>query len=176
MTARSQAAVASFICGIAWLAWEVSRRVWDDGASSDCASSAGVFNDAVFAIANAAGAVALASLALTLRGAPRWVAFAAAAGAAAQGSGNAVEHCVAEPFFLLFVAGAMAYAFGSLALAGGLLISGQLGRWPGLLVAAAAIGLMAGTDRGGAGVTGVAWLAFAASLVFLRERTAAERA
>ena len=159
-SARPLAAVASIISGIAWLAWELSRRVWDDGASSDCAAPADFYNDATFAVATVAAAVALASLFWLLHGALRWFCLAAAVGAAAWGVGNSVEHCVAEPFFLLYVGGALMYVLASCVLAAGLLITGQLGRWPGVLlgVAALAPGMLGGFERGGAAVTGVAWL------------------
>ena len=159
-SARPLAAVASIISGIAWLAWELSRRVWDDGASSDCAAPADFYNDATFAVATVAAAVALASLFWLLHGALRWFCLAAAVGAAATGVGNSVEHCVAEPFFLLYVGGALMYVLASCVLAAGLLVTGQLGRWPGLLLGVAALaGLMlGGYERGGAAVTGVAWL------------------
>ena len=159
-SARPLAAVASIISGIAWLAWDLSRRVWDDGASSDCAAPADFYNDATFAVATVAAAVALASLFWLLHGALRWFCLAAAVGAAAFGAGNSVEHCVAEPFFLLYVGGALMYVLATCGLAAGLLIAGQLGRWPGLLLGVAALaGLMlGGYERGGAAATGVAWL------------------
>ena len=163
--ARPLAIAASFISGISWLAWEISRRAWDDGASSDCVTSADYFNDATFAFANAAAAVALVSSFVLLRGALRWIALAAAIGAAAFGIGNSVEHCVAGPFTLLFVAGGLMYTLAGCGLAAGLLVTGQLGRWPGLLLGVAALGLMVlDSQHGGAAVTGVAWLAFGASL------------
>ena len=160
-SARPLAAVASIISGIAWLAWELSRRVWDDGASSDCAGSADFFNDGTFAVANMAAAVALMSLFGLLRGALRWSCLAAAVGVAAFGVGNSIEHCVAEPFFLLYVGGGLMWVLASCVLAAGLLVTGQLGRWPGVLlgVAALAPGMLGGFERGGAAVTGVAWLA-----------------
>lgn len=164
MTARRLALVASIISGISWLAWELSRLGWDDGASSDCVTSADYYNDATFALANTAAAVALASLFVLLRGAPRWIALTAAIGAVAFGIGNSIEHCVAEPFVLLYVTGGLTYVLASCVLAVGLLVSGQLRRWPGLLLAAAALGLMVGFERGGAAVAGVAWLAFGAFL------------
>ena len=158
-SARPLAAVASIISGIAWLAWELSRRVWDDGASSDCAAPADFYNDATFAVATVAAAIALAALFWLLHGALRWFCLAAAIGAAAWGVGNSVEHCVAEPFFLLYVGGALMYVLASCVLAAGLLITGQLGRWPGLLLGVAALGSwMLGFEGGGAAVTGVAWL------------------
>src|SRR3972149_11689938 len=86
-SARPLAAVASIISGIGWLAWELSRRVWDDGASSDCAAPADFYNDATFAVANVAAAVALASLFWFLAGALRWFCLAAAGGAAGLGGG-----------------------------------------------------------------------------------------
>jgi hypothetical protein len=152
-----------------WLAWDISRRAWDDGASSDCVTSADYFNDATFALANAAAAVALASSFVLLRGALRWIALAAAIGAVAFGIGNSVEHCIAEPFFLLFVAGGLTYVLAGCGLAAGLLVTGQLGRWPGLLLGVAALGLMVlDSERGGAAVTGVAaslrWLVGSADL------------
>jgi len=159
---------AAIVSGTAWLTWEVSRRLWDDGASSDCTTSADYFNDTAFALANLAAAVALASSFLLVRGALRWVALAAAIGAVASGIGNSVEHCVAESFFLLYVAGALTYTLATCALAAGLLITGRLGRYPGLLLLAAALGLLAfDSERGGAAVTGIAWLGFAALLVYL---------
>ena len=158
-SARPLAAVASIISGIAWLAWELSRRVWDDGASSDCAAPADFYNDATFAVANMAAAVALASLFWLLRGTLRWFCLAAAVGAAAFGVGNSVEHCVAEPFFLLYVGGGLMYVLATCGLAAGLLVTGQLGRWPGLLLGVAALGsVVVDFEGGGAAVTGVAWL------------------
>lgn len=170
MAARRLALVASIISGIAWLAWELSRLGWDDGASSDCATYAGYYNDAAFALANTAAAVALASLFVLLRGALRWIALAAAIGAAAFGIGNSIEHCVAEPFFLLYVAGGLTYVLAGCLLAIALLVSGRLGRWPGLPLLAAALGSMVlGFEGGGAAVTGVAWLAFAGSLALAQD-------
>jgi len=139
-SARPLAAVASIISGIAWLAWELSRRVWDDGASSDCAAPADFYNDATFAVATVAAAVALASLFWLLHGALRWFCLAAAVGAAAWGVGNSVEHCVAEPFFLLYAGGGLIYVLATCGLAAGLLVnsgaglvscwvSQRLGRW-----------------------------------------------
>ena len=158
-SARPLAAVASIVSGIAWLAWELSRRVWDDGASSDCAAPADFYNDATFAVANVAAAVALASLFWLLHGALRWFCLAAAVGAAAFGVGNSVEHCVAEPFFLLYAGGGLMYVLATCGLAAGLLVTGQLGRWPGLLLGVAALGSgVLGFEGGGAAVTGVAWL------------------
>ena len=161
MSAHTLAAAASIISGIGWLAWELSRRVWDDGASSDCAAPADFFNDATFTLATMAAAVALTFLFWLIGGALRWFCLAAALGAAASGIGNSVEHCVAEPFFLLYVGGALMYVLASCMLAAGLLITGQLGRWPGLLLGVAALGgsMLGGYERGGAAVTGVAWLA-----------------
>ena len=158
-SARPLAAVASIVSGIAWLAWELSRRVWDDGASSDCAAPADFYNDATFAVATVAAAVALASLFWLLHGALRWFCLAAAVGAAAWGVGNSVEHCVAEPFFLLYAGGGLIYVLATCGLAAGLLVAGQLGRWPGLLLGVAALGSMVvDFEGGGAAVTGVAWL------------------
>jgi len=52
------------------------------------------------------------------------------------------------------------YVLASCVLAAGLLITGQLGRWPGLLLGVAALAgsMLGGYERGGAAVTGVAWL------------------
>ena len=158
-SARPLAAVASIVSGIAWLAWELSRRVWDDGASSDCAAPADFYNDATFAVATVAAAIALAALFWLLHGALRWFCLAAAVGAAAWGVGNSVEHCVAEPFFLLYAGGGLIYVLATCGLAAGLLVTGQLARWPGLLLGVAALGsMMLGFEGGGAAVTGVAWL------------------
>ena len=158
-SARPLAAVASIISGIAWLAWELSRRVWDDGASSDCAAPSDFYNDATFAVATVAAAIALASLFWLLHGALRWFCLAAALGSAAWGIGNSVEHCVAEPFFLLYAGGGLIYVLATCGLAAGLLVAGQLGRWPGLLLGVAALGSMVvDFEGGGAAVTGVAWL------------------
>ncbi len=167
-SARLLAAVASIISGIAWLAWELSRRFWDDGASSDCSTSADFFNDATFAAATVAAAVALASLFSLLQGGIRWFGIAAAVGAAAFGVGNAVEHCVAEPFFLLYAGGGLMYTVATCGLAAGLLVTGQLGRWPGLLLGVAALGPMwLSFEGGGAAVAGVAWLLFGLLLVVM---------
>ena len=167
-SARSLAVGASVLSGVAWLAWELSRRFWADGASSDCATSADLYNDAMFALATAAAAVALGSLFSLLAGTLRWICLAAAAGAAATGVGNSVEHCVAEPFFLLYVGGALMHFLATCGLAAGLLLTGQLGRWPGLLLGVAALGgSMLGYEGGGAAVTGVAWLLFGAMLAVM---------
>lgn len=176
-SARPLAAVASIISGIAWLAWELSRRVWDDGASSDCAAPADFYNDATFAVATVAAAIALAALFWLLRGALRWFCLAAAVGAAAWGVGNFVEHCVAEPFFLLYAGGGLMYVLATCGLAAGLLVTGQLGRWPGLLLGVAALGSMVvDFEGGGAAVTGVAWLLFGVLFAAMtnRGRTAHE--
>lgn len=167
-SAIARISAAAIVSGAAWLTWEASRRLWDDGASSGCTTSADYFNDTAFALANLAAAVALASSSLLLRGALRWVALAAATGAVASGIGNSIEHCVAEPFFLLYVAGALTYTLATCALGVGLLITGRLGRYPGILLGAAALGLLAfDSERGGAAVTGIVWLGFAAVLAYL---------
>jgi len=75
---------------------------------------------------------------------------------------------VAEPFFLIFVAGLMAYVLATLVLAVTLLLTGALGRWLGLFLLGTALGLMLGFDRNGAAVTGVTWLAAGASLALAR--------
>ena len=160
VSARPLAVGASIFSGVAWLAWELSRRFWDDGASSGCATSADFYNDAMFALATTAAAIALGSLFLLLRGAPRWFSLAAAVGVAAGGIGNSGEHCLAEPFFLLFAAGLLVYVLASCALGAAWVMTAQLGRWPGLLLIAAALGLNLSFQRGAAAVTGVAWLLF----------------
>jgi hypothetical protein len=176
VSARSLVVGASILSGIAWLAWELSRRFWDDGASSDCSTSADFYNDAMFALATIAGAVALGSLSRSLRGAPRWFSLAAAVGVAAGGIGNSVEHCLAEPFFLVFAAGLLVYVLASCALGATLVVTAQLGRWPGLLLSAAALGLNLSFERGGAAVTGFAWLLFGVLFAVMasRERMANE--
>lgn len=171
--ARTSAIAASTTGGSAWLAWELSRRTWDDGAASTCASAADYFNDTLFGIATLSVAMALFSISTMLSGGARWMALLAAIGAFASGTGNAVEHCAAEPFFLVYVAGSALYAVMSCVLAV-LLIRSELHRWTALFIGAAALGLMMfGSDRGGAAVTGVAWLACAASLVLPRVSAAA---
>jgi len=176
VSARSLAAGASILSGIAWLAWELSRRFWDDGASSDCSTSADFYNDGVFALATTAGAVALGSLSRSLRGTPRWFSLVAALGLAAGGVGNSVEHCLAEPFFLVFAIGLLVYVLASCALGVALVVTRQLGRWPGLLLSAAALGLNLSFERGGAAVAGVAWLLFGVLFAVMtsRERMAHE--
>jgi len=159
-SARSLAVGTSILSGIAWLAWEFSRRFWADGASSDCSTSADFYNDATFALATTAAAVALGCLSRLLRGAPRWLSLAAAVGVAAGGIGNSVEHCVAEPFFLMFVAGMLVYVLATCALSVALFVTAQLGRWLELLFGVSALGLNAGSERGGVAVTGAAWLLF----------------
>jgi hypothetical protein len=101
-----------------------------------------------------------------LLGRTRWLALAGGAGVAASGFGNVVEHCVAELFFLIFVAGLMAYLLATLVLAVSLLWSGALGRWFGLFLLGTALGLMLGFERSGAAVIGGAWLGAGASLAF----------
>jgi hypothetical protein len=82
-----------------------------------------------------------------------------------MGLANAVEHCAYEPFWILFVLGALGTMLASIALGAALLIWGALGRWRGVLLVAAAAGLMLGTDRGGAAVFGVAWTILGVSLL-----------
>ena len=157
--------------GLAWLTWEVSRRIWADGATSACETSADYFNDTMFAVAQMAATVVFVLVSMRLRGALRWCALAAGAGAAASGIGNMVEHCGAEPFLLLYVGGSMVYVLASVALGVTLFATGQLGRWPGLLLGAAPLGsLMLDTQHGGAAVTGVIWLAFGLALLLTRDR------
>jgi hypothetical protein len=167
LVARRLALPSSIAAGVSWLAWELSRLALDDGASSACATSADYFNDTSFAIANMAAAVVLLSFATLQPGASRWIGFVSGVGAVGVALGNSAEHCVAEPFFVLYVAGSLGYLLAGVAFGGVLLVSGRLGRWPGPAIAAAAIApLMLGYERGGAAIAGIAWLALAAFMMF----------
>lgn len=169
ISARPLAAGAAIVSGLAWLVVEFGGRAWEDNQSGTyCSTSAGYLDDTAFAVATMSTAIALLFISAMLRGRARWLAFVGSAGVAASGFGNAVEHCVAEPFFLIFVAGLMAYLLATLVLAVTLLLTGALGRWLGLFLLGTALGLMLGFDRSGAAVIGVAWLAAGASLAIAR--------
>jgi hypothetical protein len=86
-----------------------------------------------------------------------------------MGVGNGLEHCVYEPLWLLYVLGALGLTLSAAALGLVLLVTGALGRWRGLLLVTAAVGLMLGFERGAAAVFGGSWLVFGATLVVDRQ-------
>jgi hypothetical protein len=160
--AATAAAAAS---GLAWLSYELVGRIWsDDSSESYCDSAADHIGDTAFAMATTMTAIALLSFFNLLRGRARWLALAGAAGVAASGYGNAVEHCVAEPFFVFFVGGLMVYLLITSLLGVVLLRTGELSRWIGLFFVVSALGLMLGLERGGAAVVGAGWLGVAVSM------------
>jgi hypothetical protein len=165
---RTIATAAATAAGLAWMSVEIVGRVWSDSSSeSFCDSRADYAFDAAFSIAGTMTGIALLSVFGLLGGRIRWLALAGGVGITASGYGNAVEHCVAEPFFLLFLGGAMAYVLTTTLLGIALLRNGELGRWSGVCLVVAALGLMLGFDRGGPAITGAGWLALAASIALV---------
>jgi hypothetical protein len=156
-------AVAAFTAGAFWLAWEATRRWWSDGASSTCSSTGEVVADSIFLIAAIAGACAFFVLSVASSGFPRRPAVLCGAASLAVGIGNTLEHCAAEPFFLLYVLGGMGLLAGSAVLAVSLLIRRpwQLGPLaPVCLFVAGWGGLMVDYEHGGAVLIAVGWIAF----------------
>ena len=127
-------------------------------ASSGCATSADFYNDAMFALATTAAAIALGSLFLLLRGAPRWFSLAAAVGVDASGIANSVEHCLAEPFFLLFAAGLLVYVLASCALGAAWVMTASKPAVGPSPIDCRCARLELCFERGAAAVTGVVWL------------------
>lgn len=167
---RTTIAVTAISAGALWLIWEGIRLSWTDAANSDCSTPADIASDTAFAAGGLAVAAALFGLATRLSGIPRWLAIAAAVGAATMGVANGVEHCAYEPFWLLYVFGALGLVLSTVALGLGLLVTGAMGRWRGLLLVAAALGLMMlGFDRGGTAVFGAAWIVFGLTLLLDRQ-------
>jgi hypothetical protein len=167
---RTTNAVTAISAGAAWLVWEGIRLSWTDAANSDCSTASDITSDAVFAAGGLAVAAAVIGLATSLSGVPRWFVVVAAIAAATVGVGNGVEHCAYEPFWLLYVFGALGLTLSTAALGLGLLVTGAMGRWRGLLLVGAALGLMMlGFDRGGAAVFGAAWVAFGLTLLLDRQ-------
>ena len=166
---RTTIAVTAISAGAAWLIWEGIRLSWTDPANSNCSTPADIAGDAMFAIGGLAVAAAMIGLATCLSGVPRWFAIVAAVAAATMGLANGVEHCAYEPFWLPYVLGAMAMVLSTAALGLALLVTGALGRWRGLLLIAAVVGLMLGTDRGGTAAFGAAWIVFGLTLLMDRQ-------
>jgi hypothetical protein len=165
---RPVVAMSAVSAGCGWLVWEGLRRTWDGSTGADCSSAAEYTGDAVFAGAALLVALTMLGLGGRLSGVGRWCALASAAGAAMMGLGNAVEHCAAEPFFIVYVAGAMLMFLATAALGVVALVIRQgrtLGRWRGVLLIVAAFALWLSFDRGGAALLGLAWIAFGVSLM-----------
>ena len=173
---RTAIAGTAISAGAAWLIWEGIRLSWTDAANSDCSTPADIAGDAMFAIGGLAVAAAMIGLATCLSGVPRWFAIVAAVAAATMGLANGVEHCAYEPFWLLYVLGAMTMVLSTAALGLALLVTGALGRWRGLLLIAGAVGLMLGPDRGGTAVFGAAWVVFGLTLLLDRQALQASAA
>ena len=165
---RTTSAWTAIGAGAAWLIWDGIRVFWTDASASGCSSPSEFAGDAMFAIGGLAVAAAMIGLATCLSGVPRWFAIVAAVAAATMGVANGVEHCAYEPVSLLYVFGAMGTFLSTVALGVALLVTGALGRWRGLLLIAAAVGLMLGTDRGGTAVFGAAWIVFGLTLLLDR--------
>ena len=123
----------------------------------------------MFAADGLAVAAALFGLATQMSGFRRWLAIAAAASSATMGLANGVEHCTYEALSLLYVFGGLALVLSTAMLGLGLLVTGGLGRWRGLLLVAGAVGLMLGADRGGTAVFGAAWIVFGLTLLLDRQ-------
>jgi hypothetical protein len=157
-------AFAGAVGGALWLAWDSVGRVWHGLDGSDCSSAAEYSGDILFALAGLFVGAALVGLAAYVPGSLRWVAAIGGAASAVEGLANGVEDCAAEPFFLLYVAGATVNAFAVLVLGVGIMVTGALGRWRGALLVAGALGVMQGFERGGGALFGGAWLVFALSL------------
>ena len=166
---RTTIAVTAISAGAAWLIWEGIRLSWTDPANSNCSTPADIASDAVFAAGGLAVALALFGLATQLSGVPRWLAIAGAVAAATMGVANGVEHCAYEPFWLLYVFGAIGMVLSTAALGLGLVVTGAMGRWRGLLLVGAALGLMLGSDRGGAAAFGAAWVVFGLTVLLDRQ-------
>lgn len=173
MRSERMTAIAAFTAGAFWLAWEATRRWWSDGASSTCSSAGEVVADSIFLAAAIAGACAFFVLAVALSGFPRRPAALCGVASLAVGIGNTLEHCAAEPFFLLYVLGGVGLLLGSAVLVLSLLIRRpwQLGPLaPVCLFVAGWGGLMVDYEHGGASLIAAGWIAFAA-IVFARARS-----
>ena len=167
---RTATAAIAIGAGTTWLIWEGIRLSWTDAANSNCSTASDIAGDVVFAAGGLAVAVALFGLATQMSGIRRWLAIAGAVAAATMGVANGVEHCAYEPFWILYVFGATGMVLSTAALGLGLLVTGGLGRWRGLLLVAAALGLMMlGFDRGGAAVFGAALVVFGLTLLLERQ-------
>lgn len=161
------AAAAGFGAGVLWFAWEATRRWWSDGTSSDCASAGEFAADALFLAALLAGAVAFLALFRLLDSPARIAAAVCAVASVMHGGGNMIEHCVAEPFFIVYVLGGMALVVGASVLAVMLLVRRpwRLGPIaPVCLFVAAVGGLVLSHDRGGAALMAMGWVAFALTM------------
>jgi len=166
---RTTIAVTAISAGAAWLIWDGIRVFWTDAANSNCSTPADIAGDAMFAIGGLAVAAAMIGLATCLSGVPRWFAIVAAVAAATMGLANGVEHCAYEPFWLLYVFGAIGMVLSTAALGLGLVVTGAMGRWRGLLLVGAALGMMLGSDRGGAAAFGAAWVVFGLTVLLDRQ-------
>ena len=166
---RTTIAVTALGAGAAWLIWDGIRLFWTDAANSNCSTPADIASDAVFAAGGLAVAAALIALATCVSGIWRWLAIAGAVAAATMGVANGVEHCAYEPFWLLYVFGAIGMVLSTAALGLGLVVTGAMGRWRGLLLVAAALGMMLGADRGGAAAFGAAWVVFGLTVLLDRQ-------
>ena len=125
-----------------------------------------MFSDAAFALANLSVAAALFLLFSVLHGASRWFALMASVASALLATGNTLEHCVAEPFSLMYILAAMILAVTLVGTSVTLLLSRQLRWWQAALPALSVVlGLMLSYEHGGAALTGLSWLAFRASMI-----------
>lgn len=166
MSRRSTTAYSAIGTGVAWLTWEALRLSSDDATGSDCASGAEFAGDAVFATAGVLTGLTLLLFAGQLAGLTRTLALLGAASAVLWGVANGIEHCAFEPFFLLYALGGLVFVVSTAILGVIVLVTGRLGRWPGVLLVVAALApMMLSFERGGAGVGGAAWLVLGVALL-----------
>ena len=166
MMPRIAIALCAIGAGLSWLLWEALRLAWDGSTGSDCASGAEYTGDAVFAAAGLLMGLTLLALSAQLVGIQRSLALVAAGGATLFGVANGVEHCAFEPLFLLYALGGLAFVISTAVLGFTVLVTGAVGRWPGVLLLVAALApMMLSFDRGGAALGGAAWLMLGVALL-----------
>ncbi len=164
--ARTTIAVSAIGAGIAWLTWEGIRLALTDTSASDCSSPSELAGDAMFAIAGVMTGLTLLGLSSQAVGPARMFALVGAAGAAVFGLANGAEHCAFEPLFLLYAAGGLIFVVSTAAFGLSVLVTGALGRWPGVLLIAAAIApMILSFERGGAALGGAMWLVLGVALL-----------
>jgi hypothetical protein len=172
MIARSVTSLAAVGAGLAWLTWEALRFFWDGSTGSDCASGAEYAGDTAFATAGVLTGLTLLGLSSQANGLARTSALLGAAGATLFGLGNAAEHCAFEPLFALYAAGGLAFVVSTTAFGLSVLVTGALGRWPGVLLIAAALApMILSFEHSGAAVGGAAWLILGIALLVVRSAT-----
>jgi len=163
---RTTIAVTAIAAGAAWLLWDGIRIFWTDAANSNCSTPADIASDAIFAIAGVLTGLTLLGLSSQAAGPARMFALVGAAGAAVWGLANGAEHCAFEPLFLLYAAGGLIFVVSTAAFGLIVLVTGALGRWPGvLLIAAATAPMMLSFERGGAALGGAMWLVLGVALL-----------